>query len=440
MGKVRKLPFFIKGIIIVCVTTVVVCLAAVGLRVMEEQQQKPRVIKAMVSLLGNMADKKYKMDSSYQMLKSGKLAYSGEIMLGHIDENLLEERYRFLIPYLNHTSLNYVFNKDEQGKKAEVSLEAALYGARSLSLEAYLDERECMVYLPSIHNSYLSFSPENVKKQYQDSLLYTVLGDGAALPEENLGKYVFYEKESITEGHIDNFEGKLKEGLELFQELYQEITVEKIDRKEDILWNGGYENCTAYAMTVPTEIIYRFIKLAGVQAESLSIQEKELSFLVYLDGKKKLLKLETEATVLVKDQKFPVSVVFYPKGVENPWDSVAVELDVTIENIIYGFYLIGNNEFLEGKRIVHNNVSMTQPYIMELLDMDMEFGQKTGSISIDFVCDTPMLSMDGVCKIEPLKKAINKPEDEAVKIFELNFFEMLRFSNGLNWNFFKKQE
>ncbi len=98
MGKVRKLPFFIKGIIIVCVTAVVVCLAAVGLRVMEEQQQKPRVIKAMVSLLGNMADKKYKMDSSYQMLKSGKLAYSGEIMLGHIDENLLEERYRFLIP------------------------------------------------------------------------------------------------------------------------------------------------------------------------------------------------------------------------------------------------------------------------------------------------------------------------------------------------------
>lgn len=83
---------------------------------------------------------------------------------------------------------------------------------------------------------------------------------------------------------------------------------------------------------------------------------------------------------------------------------------------------------------------MTQPYIMELLDMDMEFGQETGSISIDFVCDTPVLSMDGVCKIEPLKKAINKPEDEAVKIFELNFFEMLRFSNGLNWNFFKKQE
>ncbi len=161
---------------------------------------------------------------------------------------------------------------------------------------------------------------------------------------------------------------------------------------------------------------------------------------MYLDGKKKLLKLETEATVLVKDQKFPVSVFFYPKGVENPWDSVAVELDVTIENIIYGFYLIGNNEFLEGKRIVRSNVSMTQPYIMELLDMDMEFGQETGSISIDFVCDTPVLSMDGVCKIEPLKKAINKPEDEAVKIFELNFFEMLRFSNGLNWNFFKKQE
>lgn len=439
MEKVKKIPFFIKGIIIVGMIAVMVCLAAAGLKVMEERQQKPRVLKAMVSLLENLADKKYSLDSSYQMLKGGKLVYSGELMLEHIDENLFEERYRFFIPYINHTALSYTFCKDEKERKAEVSLNAALHGTRALSLDGYLDEKECIVYFPSFHNSHLSFSPENIKEQYQGSLLYTVLGDMSFLPEENIAEYIFHGKEVIG-GHTDKFEAKLKEGLEFFKELYQEIIVEKTEKKEEILWNGGYESCTAYYMAVPAELVYRFMTLAGIDNKVLPIEEKELSFFIYLDSKKRLLKLETEVTLLVDKQKVPLSVVFYPKGVENPWDSVVMELDITIENIMYGFYVVGNNEFLEGKRVFHSYISMTQPYVMELFDMDIAFEQETGDISIDFACKAPMLSMDGICKMEPLSGQINKPEEEAVKLFELHFLEMIRFSNGLNWNFFKKQE
>lgn len=442
MEKLKKLPFIIKGIIVVACAAVIVCAAAVGLRVLEEKQQKPRVIKAVAALFADASDEKYCIDTYFNMLQEGKISYSGELMMTEIDERLLGEKYHFIAPYINRTSMNYVLKKEQESRKASFYIEAALHGSRAVTVEGYLDDTECIVRIPDLHERYLSFSPDNLKRQYEESLLHTVLGDLVTLPEENLTDYLFSGAGKTSADEKEVLSMNFADSVRLAKELYDSITVVKTEEKEDILWNGRYESCTAYEMTVPSEILNNFFKntLWEKSGHSILIEAGRLPVRVYLDNRKKLLKMEIGAALLLDGREVPASLDFYPKGVENPWDSVLFEIEITWDNIIYGISLVCSNDFTEDSRVLHTSLSMSQPYVTEIFDMDTTFGVNTGSVSFDFVCKTPVLSMDGICNLEPLTEAVQRPQEEAVSVFELNLIDMLKFTNGINWNFFKKQE
>ncbi|MBO5277902.1 MAG: hypothetical protein J6B06_00210 [Lachnospiraceae bacterium] len=441
MERIKKLPFMVKGIIVVITAAVLVFAAALGLRVLEEKQQKPRVIKALAELVSEAAEDKYSMEGFFHLLDSGKLTHTGDITVTDIDEALIPKQYRFMTPYLRHASLEFTVNKDDLNRQADFQAEAVLKENMTVRADGYLDDTACTVRVPDFHERYLTFSPDNLKKQYEASLLYSVFGDSLSLPEQNLADYVFTGAESEVSEEKEALSMSFSDCLELARTMYEKITVSKTEKKEDILWNGNYESCTAYEMIVPTEIFNQFFRdtVWERSGHTVVLEEEELPMLIYLSSSKRLLKLELEANVFVDGTRVPSELVFYPKGVENAWDSVLLELEITWDDIIYGIDLVCSNEFSDMERILHTKVSLTQPYITELVDMDIRYEPKTGAAEIDFVCKTPMLSMDGFYGIEPLSDAIEKPQD-AVAVFDMNLFDILKFTNEINWSFFKKQE
>ena len=439
MNRIKKLPFYVKGIIIVILTAVLVIAAAAGLKLLEERQQKPRVLGAVASLAAGLADERYSMEKTYDLLRSGKLSCMGRLSVKNIEEGFLEEKYRFMVPYLAGTSLDYTVRKDENLKRADIQLRAALHGTVPVELEGYLDEEECIIHIPGFHKSYLSFSPDNMKQQYESSLLHTVLGDRLSLPQEDLSEYVFCERAANEEK--ENFAVRLERSAELVRKLYKEITVVKTKQKEDILWNGSYESCTVYELTVPAAVINSFLddsapELAG---HAFAFAGESIPAEVCLNSGRRILKLQLAGTLLADERKIPVLAVLYPKGVENPWDSMLLTLELTWEDAAYGFQLVRSNEFMEEGREFHTSLSMTHPYVMNIADADMEFDKETGEMSVDFACTTPAVTMDGIVELAGLEDAVEKPVGESVRIFELKFFEILRFTSGLNWNFLSPQ-
>lgn len=172
---------------------------------------------------------------------------------------------------------------------------------------------------------------------------------------------------------------------------------------------------------------------------SLAVKESELPVTICMDSKKRIVKLELEGTLIANGWNIPLELVFYPKGVENPWDSVLTELIIMWEDIRYGLQIVSNYEFLEEGRILHSSLSLTKPYVMQLFVVDIRFEGKE-KVIFDFDIKAPMVSMDGICAVYQSTESVEMPEEDAVRVFEMNFLEMLRFTNGLNWNFFKKQE
>lgn len=441
MEKMKKLPFMVKGIIVVILAAILVFTAALGLRALEEKQQKPRVIKALAELAADAAAEKYSLEGFWNLLDSGKLAHTGDINITSIDDGLFPEQYRFVAPYISHSSLDFAVSKNDLSRQADFEIEAVIKGNMTVRAEGYLDDTACIVRVPDLHERYLTFSPDNLKEQYEASLLYTVFGDSPFLPEKNLTDYVFTGAESAMSGEKEVLSMGLSDCLELAKTMYEQITVAKTEKKEDILWNGSYESCTAYEMTVPTEIFNRFFKdtVWERSGHTVVLAEEALPVLIYLSSGKRLLKLELETDILLDGTRVPSVLVFYPKGVENAWDSVLLELEMTWDDIMYGINLLCSNEFSDRERILHVQVSLTRPYITELADMDVRYEPESGAAEIDFVCKTPVLSMDGVYSIEPSAGTIEKPQD-AVAIFEMNLFDILKFTNEINWSFFKKQE
>lgn len=426
-----------KAITFILLAMAVGVAAAVVLKYLDKKQQKPMVLGAAASLASELWREEYRLDQTYNFLQKAQLSGTGELTIRQISADFFDERYRFLLPYLKNSHYTCTLQRDIDTRRAEFQLGAEL--RRTVELEGYLDDTECIVHIPAFHKSYLSFSPDNLKGQYESSLLYTVLGDAPFLPEDNLTEYVFFD---IWKKEEKSFFAILKDSMDLARELYPNITVEKTDRREEIFWNGAYEKCTVYDITVPSELMNRFFQSVIQEKTGYLVQTEEdaLTVSVCLNGKKRLLKLETEGTLLIdqKDQyRVPLSLAFYPKGADRPWDEIRLELSLTWDQISYGFRINGKNEFSENGRTMTVNLAMEQPYVLDMLDIAIDFDTETGEVSLAFDCTTPVLSLEGSYGLSLPDSPIKKPEVETVRVFELNFFEMLKFTGGLN---LKKQE
>lgn len=442
MNRIKRIPFLIKGIIVVLLVTGVVFATANALRIMEEKQQKPRVLTAMAELVSGVTDEKYSLEKFWQLFENGKIEYSGEISLSSIEESLLPAEYQTIIPYLERSTVDFTLQKDDVNRTAALWAKPSLYWL-SLEMEGYLNDTECIVRVPDFHESYISFSPDNLKAQYDNSLLYTVFGEQQDLPQDNLTDYVFHGSETLIYEEKEAVSMRFLDTVKLVAELYEEITVEKTERKENIFFNGSYRNCEVYNMTVPTAEFNRFLKdtVWEKSGHTIVINDEQLPIVVYLDSEKRILKLELAKTDIQVDGKnVPTELFFYPKGTENPWDSVQFGIEATWDDVVYGVTIVYSNEFTEAQRTMHVSFSLTEPYVTKFLDIDIDYIGATGESDFDFACKTPMLSFDGVLDMKPLTGSVEKPTTDAVAVFELNLLEILKFTNEINWGFFKNLE
>lgn len=442
MNRIKRIPFLIKGIIVVLLVTGIVFATANALRIMEEKQQKPRVLTAMAELVSGVTDEKYSLEKFWQLFENGKIEYTGDISLSSIEESLFPNEYQSVIPYLERSEIAFSLQKDDVNRTAALWAKPSLYWL-ALEMEGYLDDKECIVRVPDFHENYIRFSPDNLKAQYDNSLLYTVFGEQTALPQDNLTDYVFHGSENLLYEEKEAISMKLLDTVKLVKELYDEITVEKTDEKENIFYDGSYQNCEIYHMTVPTDVLNQFLKdiVWENTGHTLVIQEEQLPLVVYLDSEKHILKLELDETNITLDGKsVPTQLFFYPKGIENPWDTIQLGVEIVWDDVTYGVTIVCSNEFADTQRTIHANLSLTEPYVTKFLDIDIDYTGAMGETNFDFACKTPMLSFDGVLGMRPLTEPVAKPTTDAVSVFELNLLEILKFTNEINWGFFKNLE
>lgn len=442
MKKFKQLPLVVKGCIILLLISGTIFITANGLQIMEQKQQKPRILSAVAELAVSAADEKYNLEKLWQLLENETIEYDGKISFSSIGKDFFPKQLQTILPYIEHSSVDFTLKKDAVSRMAAMQAEMSLYFMH-FEMDGYLDDTSCIIHLPALHEKYISFSPDNLKKQYNDSLFYPIFGEQDLLPQKNLADYVFQNTEASVSKEKEVIITELSEAVRNMKKLYDNITVEKAKEKEAVYRNGSYKNCERYHMTVPSSVLNQLLKdiVWKNTGHTLSVREESLSIILWLDSKKQILKAEIPQTVLLADGKaVPAELIFYPQGAENPWDNIEMEIQLVLDDINYGFTITANHSFTDIKRTLHVSIALTEPYVTKLLDIDMDYLYTTGETSFDFVCKIPGLSADGRLGIKRLTESVAKPAEEAVPIFKLNLLEALTFANRINWSFFKNQE
>lgn len=439
--KKRKTPMLIKGMIVVLIVAGIVLGATIGLRFLEKKQQKPRVVKALAALAADLNDDKFSVDKLYQLLKEGKTKNSGEFNIGTIDMDMLGQ-YEKLGKLLKNATIDFMIERDNEEKKLRAEISYQAYGVNMANMEGFIDEKECFLKLPEVYEKYLRFETENIKSQYEKSLLYTILGEKIPLPEEEFSLYPFSEMELVdVEAEKNDILGFLKENAAVLTDLYKKMEITKLSQKTDILFQGRYESCTAYELYMPTEFLKTLLakSLGNIYGEQFIWQDDIFHGIIYLNSKNQVLKLEGEGNIKIREEEVFVTAALYPKGEENQWDMI--QLDFTLTQKSTGksgsFIVIMSNQFKENVRNTHLQFKISQPYTATFLDVDFIYYQQTGECEAEFDLETPILSLDGTYQLQDLDEIIQMPNrDDSVEIFKLSLLDLLQFVTKLNLKIF----
>lgn len=440
--KKRKIPILIRGIVVLLVVSGIVLGVTAGLRFLEKKQQKPRVIKALTSLVTDLKDEKYSIDKLYQLLEGGKTKSSGEFNIGTIDASLLGG-YGRLEKLLKNSTIEGIIEKDNKGKKMEAEFSYQTYGINLANIECLIDEKECFLKIPEVYEKYLRFKTANIKNQYENSLLYTILGGKIPLPDQEFSLYPFTEIEYMDlEAKKDRMTEFLKENASELREWYQQIEVTKLSKEEEILFQGHYEVCTAYEFYMPTEFLKTLLRnLWGDLGEQVIWQDEVFHGIVYLNSENQVLKLEGEGNIKIRGEEVLLISSLYLKGEENLWDTIHLDFKITQKRTEKSgsFILVVSNQFEEDVRNIQLQFKMLQPYVSTFLDIDGIYHIQNGESQIEFDLETPMIALDGTYQLSNLERAIRMPnKEDSVEIFKLSLLDLLQFVTKLNLKIFKE--
>ncbi len=440
--KKRKIPILIRGIVVLFIVSGIVLGGTIGLRFLEKKQQRPRVIKALSSLVTDLKDEKYSIDKLYQLLEGGKTKSSGEFNIGTVDASLLGG-YGKLEKLLTNSTIEGIIEKDNKRKKMETKFSYQTYGVNLANIECLIDERECFVKIPEVYEKYLRFKTANIKNQYENSLLYTILGGKIPLPEQEFSLYPFAEIEYMDlEAKKNRMIEFLEENSSELREWYQQIEVTKLSKEEEILFQGHYEVCTAYEFYMPTEFLKKLLwNLWGDLGEQFIWEDEVFHGIVYLNSKNQVLKLEGEGNIKIRGEEVLLISSLYLKGEENLWDTIHLDFKITQKRTEKSgsFILVVSNQFEGDVRNIHLQFKMLQPYVSTLLDMDGGYHRQNGESQIEFDLETPMIALDGTYQLSDLERAIQMPnKEDSVEIFKLSLVDLLQFVTKLNLKIFRE--
>lgn len=446
--KWKQLSATIRIVSLILAGAAVILSMTAGLRIWDRSQQKPRVMKAFRQLAEEVSGQEYSLTPLLNVIRSGKTEQEGDMNLTALNRKGLGLN-RILSEWMNmeNSTVHYkmVINQEEKVLSAKMNYQIA--GIGILDIESYLTEDKLLIQIPQMHKSYLRMNANNIKGQYENSLLYGVLGDRLALPETDFSAFAF---EPLLQSYTgaareDFFQAFGKEYKGRLNEIRQQITVTKENETKQILINGVYEDCRIFSVSFPAEAVRWYLDF--VLADSVWIKEKlkermlweeDMVYLqIYMDDDNHIHRMDTTIQPIWDGICYPVEITFYLRGEERLFDQVQIGLNIQRQAEQIGILADVENQYdgLERRmNLIIRQVNSKEEFeIRAKLAMDTT----TGESYLEYEINSPFLISDGEHFIKCQNQPIKIPEGEMVDIFELDLIAFLKFSKDFNFGLFR---
>lgn len=408
-----------------------------SLQKFELSQQKPRVMKGIEKAFIALADERYNMTELFRLLDEGVIAAEGKVNINYLSPSYVNKDIQ---RYMTGSEISFDIVRDEPKKEMGFELHYSYLGTELLSGTGYLDQDSIFIKIPEIYPETVIINTQNVKQQYESSLIYKFLGKSAPRIEKEFSIDGFPEieipKDITFKGHID---GYTEINKEILRQIYNEIQVEKLDYKKELLVEASYRSATAYSVFIPNKeanLLIGSISDYFDLNDYLKNIDEDMKFIVFLDQDKEISSLEMDTTLYLKDEPKRISLNWDFIGKENKFDEVILSIHLKEENYDFGISI--KNIFEDSHRNAFFDFKMEKPYQGDLLSIDLDYNIITGESRFVYDINIPeILIGEGNLHLAFLEEEIVYPMEIPVEIFKLDIISLLKLVNDLNLSFFQ---
>lgn len=445
VNKWKQLSATIRMISVILTGAIVLLGVTMGLRVWDKSKQKPRVLTALKQLAEEVSDGEYSFEPLLKVIQEGKIYQEGYVNLTSLDAEALE-RSGVLFEQMNleNSTISYEVEMNREEKVLSSNMEYQIAGIGILNISSYLTEEKLIVQIPQIHSSYLRMNTHNIKSQYENSLLYEILGDKMLMPESDFSISVFQqlpqgnaaEKEDVFQAFSKEYEGRLTD-------IWQQITVTRESEARQILINGSYEDCRVFHLSFPAEIVrwyFNYILPDSVKEtwqERIVWKEEMVDMVIYMDDDNHIHRIDTTVQPEIDNICYPMGITFYLKGEEKLFDKVQIGLNIQRKTDQLGWLINIENQYDGSARKMNLTVSQTKPEEASEIRVKLAMDTATGESTVEYEINSPFLVSDGEHHIKRQNQPIKAPDGEIVDIFELDLIQFLKFSKDFNFALFR---
>lgn len=445
-ASIRIRCLFFAGIVVILSMTA-------GLRIWERSKQKPRVLAALQLFAKEASAQEYSLAPLIRMIQEGKMEQEGYVNLTFVDWKALTlidfkalDFYSEWLARMDLTSSSISYRlasrRDEQMFSGEATYQIA--GVGEVDIEGYLTKDQFIVRIPQLHSSYLRMDAQNIRSQYENSLLYDVLGEKVGMPEADFSVSVesLFSQESLLD-RMELIQTFCKVYERKLDEVWRQVTVIKEKESRQILLNGRYENCSVFRLSLPTEAVRWYLDTILSEqgkewlAKSVRFEEEKMELWIYLDDENKIHQIQTVVEPEVEGSFYSVEMLCSLKGEERLFDKVQMELDIKGQAECLGIRMDLENQWNGTERRSYFSIYQLRPEQIEQVRANMGMDLVTGESYIEYKLNLPFLVSDGEHNIKYFEQPIEAPDGEIVDVFELDRIEFLKFSRDFNFAFFR---
>lgn len=330
--------------------------------------------------------------------------------------------------------LDMSFLKDNDARKIKNDAVLSVMNNDLIGYSIYGDDKRIILSIPEIWRQNLEFYPNQIDRQYNESLLAEKFG---TIDSEEISIDFFSENEDNLSSNV--FNEWLEAVLEFSQNMknsttgsVQGITVEKLDGTVSVSFpekdDKEYE-CREYRMIISKEWI-ESMQNAGVTVNTTGVEvntviSSDFVLLIDMDKNSRIIRISSEKPVQFQVESdefsgiagYSMSIGFL--GEKRSIDDIYVSMDIDYALGMTGLYS-GEEKFLIqfGAQIGYDENDTCVTIDIDKLELYND--------------DIGTLKMTGKIDIEPLKKKIQPLDGETIQLFRITEEEYEDLENQLN--------
>ena len=422
------------GLVTISIFSIVfLCIFILG--ELQEAKDKVAVYEAFSAAYEELSDPQKDITKIFEVYNEDAYCHSGDLII--YDFDMISDKY---VDVIRDVPIKYSITCEPDKKSTNIRLSVNDNALNSsLHLDSYIDESDIVFGVDEFYDGYFMIPNENIRENYNQSLLYNLFGDILALVPNSASINLYgdeRENQPVFSEFLKNYQ---LDGTLL--KFFDDISVKKTDVQKDFFVGDTYITTTAYNIVLSKSLVDDVLE---VFAEYLGIDRNELpkagkiKLICYISADNRLRGIETDIPIEYEGETYPANLLVSFKDNDSILKQILCEVSTDdIPDIAnYDIKVLINNSF-SGE--VHKCTiigALYKPQSSRLFEIQMNRDLVNNGFNTDIAVNIDGLSgrINYNCQALSEDEAIMKPQ-EYHNIYELNLWEILNIYSSADWSF-----